>query len=147
MNRGRTGRASAPVLGNLLLVVVVIVFAAGLSMFAFDIGESLDGSEPTASVTITTATEPSRSADCHPTMETTLLRISHEAGSTVPTDELRLTGATPTGGGLALTDRCTGLGSQLSAGDSFTVAALADDSVELRWQKAGTNVTLAEWSG
>ncbi|WP_324757226.1 type IV pilin [Haloarcula sp. GH36] len=144
MNRGR---ASSAVLGNLLLVVVVIVFAAGLSVLAFDIGESIDSSEPTASVTITTATEPSRSADCHPTMETALLRISHEAGSTIQTDELRLTGATPTGEGLALTDRCTGLGSQLSARESFTVAAMAGDTVSLQWQTAGANATLAEWSG
>lgn len=145
MNRGGPGRAASEVLGNLLLVVVVIVFAAGLSVFAFDIGESIEGSGPAASVTITTASEPSADADCYPTIETTLLRISHEAGTPVPADELHVVGATPAGKPLSLTERCTGLESELGAGESFTLAALEGDFVSLRWQNGETNVTLAEW--
>ncbi|WP_284008242.1 type IV pilin [Haloarcula pelagica] len=145
MNRGGTGRASSAVLGSLLLVTVVVVFAAGLSVFVFDIGETVGGSEPAASVTITAAADASAGADCHPTMETTLLRIHHEAGTAIPTDELRVVGATPTGGTLPLADRCTSLGSRLGAGESFTVAALDGDSVRLQWRRAETNVTLAAW--
>lgn len=132
-------------LGNLLLVVVVIGFAAGLSLFAFDIGESIEGSEPAASVTLATATGASANADCHPTMETALLEVAHEAGTPVPTDELHLRGVTPAGGNLTLADRCTGLGSRLDAGESFTVAVLEGDTVTLQWRRAETNVTLAEW--
>jgi hypothetical protein len=130
---------------NLLLVVVVVVFALGLAVFAFDVGETVEDTGPAVAVTITGADGDGATADCNPTIGATLVRIHHESGTTIPADEARLRGATPTDGGLPLSARCTGVGSRLAAGESFTVAAMPDDTVRLAWRPDDHNVTLAEW--
>ena len=139
-------RATTAVTTNLLLVVVAVVFALGLAMFAFDIGETVEDTGPAVAVTITAADGDSATADCNPTVGATLVRVHHESGTAIPADEVRLRGATPTGGVLTLSARCTGVGNRLAAGESFTVAAMPDDTVRLAWRPDDHNVTLAEWA-
>jgi len=84
--------AVSPVIGVILMVAITVILAAVIGTFVLGLGENLQDTSPTASITF----------DQQDDAGSASVKISHDGGDSLDTDEITLTLEDSAGGGESL---------------------------------------------
>jgi flagellin-like protein len=115
--------AVSPVIGVILMVAITVILAAVIGTFVLGLGENVQETSPTASITFDQQSEPSAS-------ETTV-KISHDGGDSLSTDEITLALELSDGTSADLNQTASDWSSnEITAGDTVKVAHDDDNDLE-----------------
>jgi flagellin-like protein len=124
VHRTQQNRGVATVIGVILMVAITVILAAVVATFVLGLGDQVSNTAPQATFT----------AEYNDTAGQ--LTVTHSSGATLQAGQVKINGQ-PWADVAGIGD-----GSELSAGDSVTVAAAPGDTVRITWvSEDGTDST------
>lgn len=138
-------RGASSVVGIVMLVGVVVILGSIVAAFAFDLGQEVQDVGPKSSMEFTYTDGAGGSADCGSGGDA--LHVEFASGDTLETSQVSVSGSSVSGANVGFDDPCTGLGSEMTAGDGFSVAVQDADSVRIVWQGPDSTSVVSKWDG
>ncbi|WP_254841268.1 type IV pilin [Natronomonas marina] len=147
----RDARAVSPVIGVILMVAVTVVLAGVAGVFVFETGVVDVSPAPQTQFTVDydqSATSTTGCTDGSFDSANGELKIKHNAGETIPVDELTIVGAAPSRKAF---HECSALSpdDDVTVEDAAYIETAPDDVVRLVWKDddGETSDTLVTWNG
>jgi flagellin-like protein len=140
--------AVSPVIGVILMVAITVILAAVIGTFVLGLTDGLGDDPPRTSFTFDYDDGVTGSA-CTLSADDGELTVTHDGGDGIAEDRLSLKDSA--GGSVSDLPTCDGVtdGSDLSAGDSFTVGIASDETTRVVWTAASgdDSATLVKFTG
>jgi flagellin-like protein len=147
---GTDDRAVSPVIGVILMVAITVILAAVIGTFVLGLGENVQSTNPSASFGFDYAEGSTTNGDFSGSNSGDgLLTVTHESGDTLSADRISVSGSSVSSAGGDLTSAGFSSGSEVSAGDSFTLRINNEDTVRIVWTSEGgdNSATLGTFTG
>jgi len=145
--------AVSPVIGVILMVAITVILAAVIATFVLGLGEQVSSTGPQAQFTFDYNEDPDDTdVDLVGTVDSgeAKLTITHAGGDTITASQLSVSGSDADGNGdWNEGDSEYGANSEISAGDSLSIAIESDDTISVTWtsENGQSSSTLRQWSG
>jgi len=146
--------AVSPVIGVILMVAITVILAAVIATFVLGLGEQVSSTGPQAQFTFDYNEDPDSPNPDLGTVDSddALLTITHAGGDTIRASQLSVSGSNAGGNGdwnEAAGDNNYDANSEISAGDSLSIAIKSDDTISVTWtsENGQSSSTLRQWSG
>lgn len=140
-------RGASTVVGVVLLVGIVVILGAIVATFALGLGEEVQSIGPSATIEFECTDGAGGSADCSGPAGSDKLSIEHASGDTLETSRISISRSSVSGANVGLDEACTGLGDEMTAGSSFSIAVQYADKIRIVWTGPDSTSGVAKWSG
>jgi len=142
--------AVSPVIGVILMVAITVILAAVIATFVLGLGEQVSSTGPQAQFTFDYNEDPDDTTVDLGTVggDDAKLTITHAGGDTITASQLSVSGSDAGGDG-SWNDGDYEANSEISAGDSLSIAIESDDTISVTWtsENGQSSSTLRQWSG
>lgn len=142
----RDRRGASQVVGVVLLVGVVVILGAVVATFALDLGQEVSNVGPQASLAFDYAEGDGDAADCGSSGADRLV-IEHASGDTLDPARISVTGSSDGDANVDLDHGCTGIPTEMTAGDSVSIRVEDGDVIRVVWERKDSTAVLGKWDG